>query len=401
MNPPSPTLPLSGLRVISIEQYGAAPYGSLFLAQMGAEVIKVEPADSGGDVSRSVGPYMLGEHDSQFFQTFNANKKSLTLNIKTPEGHAILERLVGTADALTHNLRGDRAEKHRLTYADLGKINPRIVCGHLSAYGRAGERSSWPGYDYLMQAEAGFLSLTGEPGGPPARFGLSVVDYMTGVMLAYAVTAGVVKARASGIGCDVDVSLYDAAMHQLSYLATWYLNEGHVTKNAARSAHPSITPSQLVKTKDGWIFLMCQTQKFWEALTAALAVPQLSGDPRFATLTGRLEHRAILTQLLDEVFGTNNTDEWLRQLRGVVPASPVHDLAEALNNPFLDEMEMVAQVPHPSRPDFRLLANPIRVDGARLPARAAPQLGADTEHVLAHVGYSPDEIATLRRKRII
>jgi crotonobetainyl-CoA:carnitine CoA-transferase CaiB-like acyl-CoA transferase len=401
MTPLNQTLPLSSLRVIAIEQYGAAPYGSLFLAQMGADVIKIEPVDSGGDVSRSVGPYFLGELDSQFFQTFNANKKSLTLNIKTREGRAILERLVGTADALIHNLRGDHAAKHKLAYADLGNINPRIVCGHLSAYGRTGERSSWPGYDYLMQAEAGFLSLTGEPGGPPARFGLSVVDYITGLMLVYAVTAGVIKAKDTGIGCDVDISLYDAAMHQLSYLATWYLNEAHVTKNAARSAHPSITPSQLVRTKDGWIFLMCQTQKFWEALTAALEAPQLSGDPKFATSAGRLEHRALLTQLLDTVFSDKTTDEWLQRLRGVVPASPVHDLPEALNNPFLTEMEMVAPVAHPSRPDFRMLANPIRIDGARLPVRAAPQLGADTEQVLAQVGYSPDEIASLRGRRIV
>lgn len=401
MNIPDQTLPLAGLRIISIEQYGAAPYGSLFLAQMGAEVLKIEPPDSGGDVSRSVGPYFLGENDSQFFQTFNANKKSVTLNIKTPEGRAILERLVGSADAVLHNLRGDHADRLRLTHGHLGKIKASIVCGHLSAYGREGERASWPGYDYLMQAEAGFLSLTGEPGGPPARFGLSVIDYMTGLMLAYAVAAGVIQARTTGTGCDVDISLFDAAVHQLSYLATWYLNEGHVTKNAARSAHPSITPSQLVKTKDSWIFLMCQTQKFWQALADAIETPQVSDDPRFATLAGRLEHRALLTQRLDDVFRARTTDEWLARLRGVVPASPVHDLTEALNNPYLAEVQMIAPVPHPRRPDFRMLANPIKVDGRRLPARSAPQLGADTDNVLSDLGCSDEEIAGLRARRFI
>lgn len=401
MSTPSNALPLAGVRVVAIEQYGAAPYGSLFLAQMGAEVIKVEPADTGGDVSRSIGPYFLGEHDSQFFQTFNANKRSVTLNIKTPEGRAVLERMVGSADVVIHNLRGDHAEKHRLTFEHLGKIKAQIVCGHLSAYGRDNERASWPGYDYLMQAEAGFLSLTGEPGGPPARFGLSVIDYMTGLMLAYAVTAGVIKARSTGTGCDVDISLFDAAVHQLSYLATWYLNQGHVTKNAARSAHPSITPSQLVKTKDGWIFVMCQTQKFWQALAAALEAPQITADPRFATLSGRLEHRAVLTQLLDEVFRVRTTGEWLARLRGVVPASPVHDLAEALNNPFLAEMEMIAPVPHPERPDFRMLANPIKINGERLPSRAAPALGVDTDRVLSSLGYSQEEIVALRGRGIV
>jgi crotonobetainyl-CoA:carnitine CoA-transferase CaiB-like acyl-CoA transferase len=395
------SLPMAGVRIVAIEQYGAAPYGSLFLAQMGAEVIKVESPESGGDVSRSIGPFLLGNGDSEFFQTFNANKKSLTLNIKTAEGREVLERLVRSADALIHNLRGDHAAKHRLTYVDLAPVRPQIVCGHLSAYGRQGERASWPGYDYLMQAEAGFLSLTGEPGGPPSRFGLSVIDYITGLILVQAVTAGMLKARSTGIGCDIDISLYDAAVHQLSYLATWYLNEGHITKAAARSAHPSITPSQLVKTKDGWIFLMCQTQKFWQALITAIDVPEVAAEPCFATLAGRLEHRALLTRHLDEVFAKQTTQEWLVRLRGVVPVSPVHGLAEALENPYLEEMGMIASVPHPARPDFRMLANPIRVDGQRLPSGTAPKLGENTEEILGDLGYSHEQITAFRAGRVI
>ena len=395
------SLPLAGVRIVSIEQYGAAPYGSLFLAQMGADVIKVESPETGGDVSRNIGPFLLGRGDSEFFQTFNANKRSLTLNLKATEGREVLERLVSTADALLHNLRGDLAAKHQLTYADFAPLRPQLVCGHLSAYGRQGARAAWPGYDYLMQAEAGFLSLTGEPGGPPARFGLSVIDYITGLMLVQAVTAGILKARTTGVGCDVDISLFDAAVHQLSYLATWYLNEGHVTKSTARSAHPSITPSQLVKTKDGWIFIMCQTEKFWQALIALLDAPEIAAEPRFATQPGRLEYRALLTQYLDDIFCQRTSEEWLTRLRGVVPASPVYGLAEALENPFVEEMQMIATVPHAMRPDFRMLANPIRVDGQRLPSRTAPKLGEDTDAILGDLGYSQTRIDGLRAAGVI
>ncbi|MFN8981292.1 MAG: CaiB/BaiF CoA transferase family protein, partial [Alphaproteobacteria bacterium] len=179
-------LPLDGVTILAVEQYGAGPFGSMLLADMGAEVIKIENPAEGGDVGRSVGPYYFGPGDSHFHHAFNRNKRSLALNLKHPEGMAILRQLVGHADAVLDNLRGDQPDKLGLTYEALKDINPRIVCAHLSAYGRQGSRKSWPGYDYLMQAEAGYLSLTGEPDGPPARFGLSVVDMMTGLMTSFA-----------------------------------------------------------------------------------------------------------------------------------------------------------------------------------------------------------------------
>jgi crotonobetainyl-CoA:carnitine CoA-transferase CaiB-like acyl-CoA transferase len=182
----------------------------------------------------------------------------------------VFHELVETADAVCSNLRGDVPEKLGLTYAHLKRWNPQIVCAHLSAYGRAGPRANWPGYDYLMQAEAGFLSLTGEPGSPPARFGLSVVDFMTGLGLAYAVLAGLTGVRASGRGQDMDVSLFDFALSTTNYLATWYLNKGESQQRLPRSAHPSLVPCQLYRTGDGWIFIMCNKEKFWVALCDAL-----------------------------------------------------------------------------------------------------------------------------------
>ena len=255
-------LPLSGLRIIAVEQYGAGPFGSMLLADLGAEVIKVENPAEGGDVSRSVGPHFFSDGDSHFFQAFNRNKKSLTLNLKNPRATAVLHRLARTADATYDNLRGDQPEKLGLTYATLREINPRLVCAHLSAYGRTGPRKSWPGYDYLMQAEAGYLSLTGEPDGPPSRMGLSVVDLMTGVTAGLALVSAVLSARTTGKGRDIDVNLFDTALQNLCYLAVWNLNAGVNQGREPRSSHPSLTPSQLYRTRDGFIFLMCNKEKF-------------------------------------------------------------------------------------------------------------------------------------------
>jgi len=216
---------LDGVRVLTVEQYGAGPFGTMWLADQGAEVIKIE-APEGGDFARVLGPYFFDNGDSQWFHAYNRNKKSLTLDLKSEQGQAVFHDLVKTADAVTSNLRGDVPEKLGLTYGRLKAHNRSLVCAHLSAYGRNGPRASWPGFDYLMQAEAGWFSLTGDPGQPPTRFGLSVVDQMTGVALAYAALCGIIRARASGEGGDVDVSLFDVALSNLGYPAIWYLNNG-------------------------------------------------------------------------------------------------------------------------------------------------------------------------------
>ena len=393
------TLPLDGVRVLSVEQYGAGPFGSLYLADMGAEVVKIEPPAGegrpGGDSSRQSGPHFLGENDSQFFQTFNRNKKSLALDLKHPEGTAALHRLVPGFDAVMNNLRGDQPDKLGLTHAALGGIKPELVCAHLSAYGREGERAAWPGYDYLMQAEAGYLSLTGEPGGPPSRMGLSIVDYMTGVTTAFALVAALLGAARTGRGRDVDVSLYDVAMHQLCYPATWYLNAGEVTGRRPRSGHPSVVPCETLPTADGWVFVMCVLPKFWRALAEILGVPELVEDARFRGPRDRYENRDALMEILDAKARERTTGEWMAAFAGKVPAAPVLDMAEAVDNPFFRERGGVVPAPHPAAPGFAMLANPIRL-GEPLPSAVCGPLGGDGAAVLGAAGFSGEEIEALR-----
>jgi crotonobetainyl-CoA:carnitine CoA-transferase CaiB-like acyl-CoA transferase len=298
------------------------------------------------------------------------------------------------------NLRGDQPEKLRLRYADLEGINPQIVCAHLSAYGNDGSRKGWPGYDFLVQAECGFLSLTGEPGGPPARIGLSMVDFMTGLGTAFALICGLHAARETGIGRDVEVSLFDMALHQLSYPAAWYLNEGLVTTRMPRSAHPYIVPSQLYRTQDGWIFFMCQTQKFWEALCHKIGRPELALDPAFRDQAARHLNRDRLTEVLDEALAARTTAEWLDVLGGAVPCAPVHDLEQALENPFVAERGGVQVLDHPDKPGLKLVASPIRM-GAEVPARPAPKLGQHSEELLTELGYDAGEIERLVAEGVV
>jgi len=396
------SLPLSGVRIVSVEQYGAGPFGTQHLADLGAEVIKIENFHDGGDIGRAVGPQFFGPGDSHFYEAFNRNKRSLGLDLKHPKGQEIFRKLVERSDAVFDNLRGDLPTKLGITYAQLANVNPKIVCVHLSAYGRSGSRASWPGYDYLMQAEAGYLSLTGEPDGPPARFGLSIVDLMTGTTAAMALLAGLVDAQATGKGRDLDVSLFDVALHNLAYVATWYLNGGIVTNREPRSSHPSLTPSQLCRTKDGWLFIMCNKEKFWTALADAVGKPEWATDPEYSTFAARLKNREQVTQELDAVLTTATTAEWISRLGGKVPIAPVYDVQQALENPFVAEQQLVLDFQHPEHGKIRGVASPVRLENsAVLPTRAAPRLGEDTDALLEELGYAPNMIGALREQMAV
>ena len=368
-------LPLAGVRVLAVEQYGAGPYGSMLMADLGADVIKIEQPGA-GDTSRAVGPFLLGEGDSEFFQTFNKGKRSVAIDLKSDSGRDALHRLARGADAVMNNLRGDQPDRLGLDYATLGAVNPRLVCAHLSAYGRGTSRAAWPGYDYIVQAEAGYLSLTGEPDGPPSRFGLSMVDYISGAVLAFAVTAAILGARATGRGCDVDTSLFEVALQQLSYPATWLLNEGYVTTRLPRGAHPSVVPSQVVRTADGWAMLMCQSDKFWTLFCECAGRTDLSGRPEYATMRSRFENRAALLPEVEALLAARPTAQWQALLAGAVPFAAVQDLPGALAQEFVAEIGMTERVDHPARPGgLAVMASPLRIDGVRPAGSRGPRLG--------------------------
>jgi crotonobetainyl-CoA:carnitine CoA-transferase CaiB-like acyl-CoA transferase len=376
--------PLSGVRIVSVEQFGAAPYGTMLLADLGAEVIKIENAAIGGDPARKTGPYFLGDNDSEYYQAFNINKKSVAIDLRSAEGKAALGRLIATADALVNNLRGDLPAKMGLDYKTLAAVNPKLVCVHVSAYGRDNERASWPGYDYLMQAESGLMHLTGEPDGPPSRLGApSIIDQTTGLTAAVGLLSAVIQARTSGKGCDVDTCLLDVALHQLGYVATWYLNEGHASMRQPRSAHYSVAPVQTFPTSDGWLFIMCMTDKFWNELLAAIGRTDLGADPRFATQSLRQANRGALMELIDAELKRQSNAYWLDKLNGVLPVAPVLDLAQALDSPFLKTTEMIHTISHPAKADMRVLSNPIKINGERLAQGPCSPYGADTK---AYVG---------------
>ena len=265
-------LPLADVRILSVEQYGAGPFATVHLADMGAEVIKVEDPSVGGDVGRYVPPYAEGE-DSLFFEAFNRNKKSISINLNTPAGRAVFEDLVKVSDVVYSNLRGDVPKKMRITYDDLKHLNPKIVCCSLTGFGMTGPRSQEPGYDYILQGLAGWMDLTGEPDGPPTKSGLSMVDYSCGLISTISLLVALHAARRDGVGMDCDVSLYDTAIGMLTYPAAWHLNAGFEPVRTHHSAHPSLVPFQAFEASDGWLIVGCAKEKFWQRLTVVIERP--------------------------------------------------------------------------------------------------------------------------------
>jgi len=394
---------LKGLRILAVEQFGAGPFGTLHLADLGAEVIKIENPHSGGDISRSVPPF-TGDQDSLYFQSFNRNKRSLTLDLKHPDGRRIFEDLVKVSDAVFSSLRGDQPEALGLTYEHLSGVNPKIVCCALTGYGLTGPRRAEPAYDYLMQAYAGWMSLTGEPGSPPAKSAVSVVDFSAGMVAMTGMLAAIIRARETGTGCDVDVSLLDTAVSMLNYVAIWTLNRDYEPERLSASAHPSIVPSQVFETADGWIVVFCAKEKFWLDLAAAMDAGDLIEDPRFQGFSGRLEHRGELGNELARRFNGRTTEEWLAVLRGKVPCAPVNDINQALADEQVQARQMVLEVDHPDFGPLKQTATAIKVDGDFESGtdRRGPRLGEDSAAILGDLlGYADDRIRDLRQDGVI
>ena len=393
--------PLDGLRILAVSQFGAGPFGTQMLADLGADIIKIEDPGVGGDSARYVPPFQ-GEADSPYFQSFNRGKRSVSLNLRHPDGQAVFHDLVRVSDAVFNNARGDLPDKLGLTYDALKEINPRVVCCSLTGYGRTGPRAAEPAFDYLIQGYAGYMAVTGEPDGPPGKCGVSVIDFAGGYAAMVGLMVGLFDAGRTGVGRDVDVSLLDTAVSMLSYFAVWTLNRDWIAERTRNSAHQTIVPAQNFPTRDGWIVVFCNKDKFWRDLVETLGAPELAEDARFRSFADRFANRDALLPLLQARFATRPTGEWLDRLRGRVPCAPVNDVRQALADPQVLARDMIVEVEHPDFGALREVRSPIRTEGEiRQPARA-PRLGEHTEEILREIlSYSDGTITRLRSTGVI
>ena len=388
--------PLADVRVLSVEQFGAGPFGTLQLADLGADIIKIEDPSTRGDVGRYVPPYQDGE-SSLFFEAFNRNKRSVSLDMRHPGARPVFEDLVRECDAVFSNLRGDGPAKLGLRYRDLAHVKPTIVCCSLSGFGMDGPRANEGAYDWTMQGLAGWQSLTGDPDAPPTKSGLSLADYCGGYVAAIAILAGVWRARREGQGADIDLSLFETSLAQLSYVGTWVASRGYTPVRRPNSAHQSIVPFQNFETADGWVVIACAKQSLWERLCAAIGRADLLEDGRYRSFALRDENRVELLAALDAEFRSRPTAEWLARLGDHgVPCAPVNDVAQALEDPQTHAREAVVELDHPVLGTVREVATPLRFSDYQAPAVRGPFRGEDTRSILRELcGYGDEQIAQL------
>lgn len=361
--------PLAGRRILEVSHMLAGPYCGMLLADLGAEVIKIETGN--GDISRGVGRHHVGNHNV-YFASLNRNKKSVLLDLKNERGRTAFNALVASADALISNLRAEAIEGLGLNYETLRHVNPNIVCVALTGFGLRGPFRDEPAYDYIIQALCGVMMMTGEPGSPPVRAGYSVADNSGGLMAAVGLLAKLV----SGRGGQVDVSLYDIMLSQLNYLASAYLNAGQPPERLPSGGHAYFVPAQIFATADGHLALFITHDHFWQLFCELVCHPSWSADPRFATTRARSENREQLVMLLGQLFRGASTAAWLERLgkRGLVIAG-VTSLADALDSER--SRHMLITIDTQSGP-LRLVGNAVHVDGVKDTYRAPPLLGEHT-----------------------
>ncbi len=374
--------PLTGMRVISVSQYGAGPYATQLLCDLGAEVIKIENPLEGGDVGRRVPPLFSDGESSLFFEAHNRGKKSVTLDLGSVDGQRALRAMVAESDVVFNNLRGDVGNKLGLTYLHLKEVNPAIVCVTLSAYGTRGEEAMFPGYDYLFQAKAGWMALTGGPEIYPLKSGLSLVDLTSAIFAALATVSAYHRAQITGQGGDVETSLYDSALSLLGYVGTWNMSRGWSPERLSHSAHPSVVPFQEFETANGHIVVACVKDKFFRDLCEAMGVIQLARE--YPTMKSRQEHRRVVIETLAKRFLSKDTEEWIGLLKGRVPCEPVNTLEDALQGGEVAESRgLLAHYQHPVLGEVRSLGTPIFGwwKTSSLTERG-PFLGEHTEEIL-------------------
>ena len=372
--------PLHGLRVIDLTRVLAGPFCAMSLGDMGAEVIKIEEPGKGDD-TRGWPPFVGGE--ATYFLSVNRNKKSLTLNMKAPEGQEILRRLLGTADVVLENFRPGTMDRLGFGYETLKRANPRLVYCSISGFGESGPEAHRPGYDLIVQGESGVMDITGFPDGPPVKVGNSIGDLVAGMAAAQGVTLALLSRERTGKGQKVEIGMLDVMASLLTYQAGLYWNAGG--RPARRgNEHPSIVPYEVFKAKDVYITLGVANNSLWERTCRALEREDLIRDLRFDTEANRVTNRKVLVPLLNEILGARPADEWLARLdKAGVPAGRIKSVAEVCESAHLRARGMVVSLPHPKAGPITVMGVPLRLHDTPGAASAPPPLlGQHTDEVL-------------------
>jgi formyl-CoA transferase len=395
--------PLQDIRVLDITRALAGPYCTMMLGDLGADVVKVEQPGQ-GDGSRGWGPPFVGEPygpypgESAYFIAVNRNKRSLTVNLKSAQGQVIVRRLAAASDVMVENFRTGVLDRMGLSYGELRTLNPRLVYCSVSGYGRTGPYADRPGYDPIIQAEGGMMSITGPVEGPPYRVGVPIVDIAAGMFAATAILAALRAREHTGQGQLVDISLFDAQVALLVNVASNYLIGG-VPPRRLGNAHPNIAPYQAFRARDGWFVLAAGSERLWRILCDVLNRPDLKDDARFATNGDRVANLPALAEALSEVLATRDAAEWLNDLREAgIPCGPINAVPEVFAHPQIEARDMALEAEHPTAGPVRLAGFPYKLSGTPAEVqRPAPLLGQHSEEVLVELlGYSAEEVAALR-----
>jgi len=400
--------PLEGVRILDLTRALAGPYGTLMLGDLGADVIKVEQPGR-GDESRGWGPPFVGEPygpfpgESAYFIAANRNKRSITVNLKSPQGQEVVRRLASVSDALVENFRTGVLDEMGLGYEDLHRLNPRLVYCSISGYGRTGPYAERPGYDFIIQAEGGMMGITGPEDGPPYRVGVPIVDITAGMFAATSILAALRARDLTGEGQLVDISLLDTQVALLANVASNYLVGGAPPRRLG-NAHPNIAPYEAFRARDRWFALAAANEQQWSTLCDAIGRPDLKEDARFATNGARVANRPALVEALNGAFATRDAGEWLAALQEAgLPCGPINTVPDAFAHPQAAARNLVLETEHPTAGTVRLTGFPYKL--SHTPAsvrRPPPLLGQHTEQVLAGLlGYTATEVADLREQGII
>lgn len=400
--------PLEGIRVLDLTRALAGPYCTMMLGDLGADVIKVERPGY-GDESRGWGPPFVGEPygpypgESAYFVSTNRNKRSITINLKESAGQEIVRKLIARSDVFVENFRTGVLDGMGLGYEDLRAVNPRLIYCSISGYGRTGPYAARPGYDFVIQAEGGFMGITGPEEGPPYRVGVPIIDITAGMFSATAILAALRARDITGEGQHIDLSLLDTQVALLANVASNYLVGGTPPRRLG-NAHPNITPYEAFRARDRWFALAAANQRQWAILCDVIGQPELRDDPRFVDNGARVQNRAALRELLDAAFQTREADDWLEQLREAgLPCGPINAIPEVFAHPQAEARHLAVEADHPTAGTVRFPGFPYKL--SQTPAtvrRPPPMLGEHTEEVLAEfLGYSTEEIMAFQEARVI